>query len=209
MDLNQLTKKLMNRVPKLEGVYKSYSVLVPIIKINDKNHLLFEVRSESLKTQPREICFPGGRIEPGENPLNCAIRETSEELNLSTSGISVIGPLDFLVLPYNFLLYPFLGFLDCTNPENISFNKDEVAEIFTVPLEFFMNHEPISHPIEIYTKTDEGFPYHMIQKGEDYNWKSGKYPVYFYTYGEHIIWGITARIIKNLVDLLKVDDDFL
>lgn len=206
MDLNQLTKRFINKIPKPEGIYKSYSVMAPIIQINDKPHLLFEIRSEALKTQPREICFPGGRIELGESPMSCAIRETSEELNISPSDIKIIGPLDFLVLPYNLLLYPFLGFLNCSDPEGLDFNKDEVAEIFTVPLEFFMENEPISHPIEIYIKTDEGFPYHMIQDGENYNWKSGKYPVYFYTYQKHIIWGITARIIKNLVDILKAYD---
>jgi len=206
MDLKQLTKKFMNKIPQPEGNYKCYSVMAPIIQINDEPHLLFEIRSEALKTQPREICFPGGRIEPDESPMNCAIRETSEELNLSPSGIKIIGPLDFLVLPYNLLLYPFLGFLDCVDPEALDFNKDEVAEIFTVPLKFFTENEPISHPIEIYIKTNEGFPYHMIQEGKNYNWKSGEYPVYFYTYQNHIIWGITARIIKNLVDILKTCD---
>ncbi len=204
MDLNTLKKAIIDRTPKPEGDYQYFSVLAPLIEVNDELHLLFEVRSEKLKTQPREICFPGGRIEPNETAMDCAIRETSEELNLLASHIKVYGALDFLVLPYNLVLYPFLGSLNIAL-ETIDFSRDEVAEIFTVPLKYFMENPPLSHPIEIQILTGEDFPYHLLENGDDYRWKNGKYPVYFYLYEDYVIWGMTARIVKNLIDILNID----
>lgn len=203
MNLEMLKIRLQNREPKPEGDYKLFSILVPIVKVKDELHLLFEIRSEKLKTQPKEICFPGGRIEKDETPMTCAIRETCEELNLTSEQIHILGPLDYLVLPYNFILYPFLGILENVDADNVDFNKDEVGSIFTVPVNFFMTTEPLKHSIDVQTYVDESFPFHMIQNGEEYHWKKGRYPVYFYAYQNHIIWGITARIIKNMVDLLK------
>ena len=203
MDLEKVKTLLLDRAPKPQGNYQSFSVLVPLVTINGQIHLLFEIRSENLKTQPREICFPGGRIEPDEPPVGCAIRETIEELNLSFDRINILGPLDYLVLPYNLILYPFLGTIDAPDVNSINFNKDEVQEIFTVPLDFFINNDPLAHPIKVKTLTDKDFPYHLIQQGEEYHWRSGKYPVYFYSYENYTIWGITARIIKNLIDILK------
>lgn len=202
MDIYTIKKTFHNRVPQREGKYKEFSVLVPLITVKNELHLLFEVRSENLKTQPREICFPGGKIEPNEIPLECAVRETCEELNISSKNITVLGPLDYLVLPYNLILHPFMGVLN-TKLESIEYSRDEVANIFSVPLDFFIENPPLSYFIEIQTQTGEDFPYHLVENGEDYNWRTGKYPVYFYTFKDHVIWGMTARIIKNLVDILK------
>ena len=205
MDLNILKKSLIDRTPKPEGDYQYFSVLVPLIEVKDEPHLLFEIRSEKLKTQPREICFPGGRMEPNETAMDCAIRETSEELNISASHIEVYGALDFLVLPYNLILYPFFGSLGKRTLESINYSRDEVADIFTVPLQYFMENPPLTHPIEIQTLTGEDFPYHLLENGDNYKWKNGKYPVYFYLYEDYVIWGMTARIVKNLIDILKND----
>ncbi|MDI6707306.1 MAG: CoA pyrophosphatase, partial [Bacillota bacterium] len=81
-------------------------------------------------------------------------------------------------------------------------NADEVDRVFTVPLEHFLANEPDSYQIRVHMEPARGFPYELIPNGQRYNWKSGSYPVHFYRYGEHTIWGITARIIKNLVDIL-------
>ncbi len=203
MDLNKLKKIMENHVPTPEGEYKTFSVLVPLIEVNNDLHLLFEIRSENLNTQPGEICFPGGKIETGETPVKCAIRETCEELNISTNSINIFGALDFLVLPYNLILYPFLGSLGNMPIDSIDYSRDEVSGVFSVPLTFFIENPPKCHPIELKTLTDENFPYHLLENGEDYDWRSGKYPVYFYLYNEHVIWGMTARIIKNFIDIIK------
>lgn len=203
MNLHKLSKVFQNRVPQPEGKYQRFSVLVPIVKVKDELELLFEIRSKNLKTQPGEICFPGGKIEENETALDGAARETVEELNISSTQIEILGPLDYLVTPFNLILYPFLGTICDVNVEDIHFAQDEVSDIFTVPLKYFLENKPLEHIVHINAHIHKDFPFHMVQDGENYRWRTGKYPILFYTYKNHIIWGMTARIIKNLVDLLN------
>ncbi|QXM06415.1 NUDIX hydrolase [Crassaminicella indica] len=203
MNFPAIQEFFQNRQAKPEGNYERFSVLVPIVKVKDQLELLFEIRSDHLKVQPKEICFPGGKIEKNESEKMCAIRETCEELNISSDHIKIFGSLDFLVLPYNIILYPFLGSISSIDPKKIQFNKDEVSEVFTVPIDFFMENEPQKHFIYLNAHIPETFPFHMIPSGKNYNWRTGKYPVLFYKYKEYVIWGMTARIIKNFVDIIK------
>lgn len=195
-------EKFKNRKLNICGrdLYREFSVLVPIVERADGHSLLFEVRSENLNNQPNEICFPGGKIEASEDNMKAAIRETSEELLLPENKIKVVGELDTLVTPFNTLIYPFAGML---YDYQGTYNTDEVKETFYVPLSFLMEAEPLCHNIDIEMKPREGFPYEMIQMGRNYPWGKGKYPAYFYTYKDKIIWGITARITKNFIELLK------
>lgn len=73
--------------------------------------MVFEVRAGSLKTQPGEICFPGGAVERGETPKQAAVRETMEELLINRCQIRVIAPLDVLEAPGAMEISPFLGAL--------------------------------------------------------------------------------------------------
>jgi peroxisomal coenzyme A diphosphatase NUDT7 len=197
-------EKLKSRKISVCGmdICKEFSVLVPIVESAGEYSLLFEVRSESLNNQPNEICFPGGKIESMEESVNAAVRETSEELLLPENNIKVIGQLDTLVTPFNTVIYPFVGLL---HDYHGKYNIDEVKETFYIPLSFLMETEPLCRYIDIEMKPREGFPYEMIQNGRNYPWAKGKYPVYFYTYEDRIVWGITARITYNFIQLLKAD----
>ncbi len=203
MEFQKIKNTIHSRVPKPEGTYQCFSILVPIVKVKGELHLLFEIRAAHLRNQPGEVCFPGGKIEKDESPAEAALRETSEELNLPVEEIALIGPLDYVVTPFNTILYPFLGDLSQTTVEEIHFNPSEVGSIFTVPLDFFLHTEPENHFIHIKASLHEDFPFHMIQNGKNYKWKASKYPELFYQYNGHIIWGMTARIVKNLVNILK------
>lgn len=205
MQLDNIYNKLKSRKPVPEGNYKSYGVLIPLIYVNDNIHLLFEVRSESLKTQPGEICFPGGKIEENESPLQSAIRETCEELNIKESDIEIIGQTDYIVTPFNLIIYPFVGFIKNIDIKNINFNLDEVGSIFTVPMDFFVNNSPEKYFVKNNLEMSQDFPFEKIQNGKVYNFRSGKYPISFYEYDKHIIWGITARIINNVMNILNQD----
>ena len=79
MDYERLREALSHRSPGPIDGRPPCAVLVPLIRHNGENCLLFEVRSPALKWQPGEVCFPGGRMEPGEPALACALRETEEE----------------------------------------------------------------------------------------------------------------------------------
>lgn len=199
---------MLNKILKLKNKtidisdnshYVESSVLVPIIESKNGLSLLYEIRSESLKKQPNEICFPGGKIEKGESKKNAAIRETTEELLISYEDIQFIGASDILVTPFNTIIYPFIGVL---KDYKGTFNS-EVKNVFTVPLSFLMSYEPTYFYLDVNMQPENNFPYHLIQKGENYKWGKGKYPVYFYIYEDKVIWGITARITYDFIKAIK------
>jgi len=99
--------------PIIDGV--NFSVLVPLIEINNEFNLIFEVRSMSIKSQPGEISFPGGRIEDGESPLEAAVRETFEETGIAIENIEIISELDYASNKNGSFVYSFLGHIKTLN----------------------------------------------------------------------------------------------
>ena len=95
-DLEHLRRRYADHVPGLLGARHSYAVLCPLVERPDGLHLLFEVRSAALHRQPGEVCFPGGRMEAGETPEQCALRETEEELAIPRQEVEVLGRPDFI-----------------------------------------------------------------------------------------------------------------
>jgi len=203
MDFKLIRKKLHDHFPIPEGNNKLASVLLPLVEVNNEIHLLFEVRSENLKTQPMEICFPGGGIEKNEAPSQSAIRETMEELNLTQQQIRLIGAIDRINTPFNLFIYCYVGILDIKDISNISFSYHEVQSIFTVPLSFFLENDPQIHYLGMNLEVPKDFPFDKIQNGKGYNWRNGRYPVHFYEYNGYVIWGMTARMVHNFANILR------
>ncbi|KJS22737.1 MAG: hypothetical protein VR72_04185 [Clostridiaceae bacterium BRH_c20a] len=196
--------RIKNRRAKIidQEKYRKSAVLVPLVNYQDEECLLFEVRSQTLNIQPGEICFPGGGVEPTDkNEEETAVRETCEELGLSTSEIEVIGPLDILITPFQFMITPFAARLD--DYHKITLNKSEVESVFYVPVDFFLNNPPETYLTKVTISPQPDFPAHLLPNGKTYNWRAGSYPVHFYQYKDHTIWGITARIVENFVKIIK------
>ncbi|QPC46503.1 NUDIX hydrolase [Mangrovibacillus cuniculi] len=182
--------------------FSKFSVLLPLIEIENELHLVYEVRAESLRRQPGEICFPGGKIDKtDESPQFAAIRETTEELKVNSNQIESVYPLNYLVSPYGMIVYPFVGFL--TVNELPAPNEDEVSEVFTVPLSHFLSTEPAIHKVEFEAHPEENFPYELVPGGKNYTFRKRVYEEYFYPYKSYSIWGLTARITAEFVKLLK------
>ena len=179
----------------------SFSVFAPIIEVDNELHLLFEVRSLELNHQPGEICFPGGKIEDNESSIESAIRETIEELNISKENIEIIGELTPITTLFNVVIYPYCGFINNTLVEDIQYSTDEVGSIFTVPLRELLEQNPLVHTLDVQLNMNEDFPYELI--GNDYKWKTSNYSIYFYRYNNYIIWGLTAKIVKELLDIIR------
>lgn len=178
------------------------AVLVPLIQKGGEYHVVFEVRAGSLKTQPGEICFPGGAVERGEMPKQAAVRETMEELLISRRQIRVIAPLDVLEAPGAMEIFPFLGALQ---GYRWSYSEAEVDHTFSVPLRWFAEHEPERYETELVTVPEERFPFEDVPGGHDYHWRRGHYDVYFYRREEGIIWGMTAKILRSLAEMYRED----
>ena len=131
MRIKEFDKRFAGHVPKLQGSASSYAVLVPLVFRNGEAHLLFEVRSDSLGRQPGEVCFPGGRMEQGETPVQAALRETTEELSIPAEAMRPIAELDFLYHQSSSLIYPILGEIkDKDLKKYLVARKDDILAYF-------------------------------------------------------------------------------
>jgi len=202
--IQKITNSFYNFKPKVND-YKNLvkaSVLIPLIQKNSDLFILFEVRSKNLNTSPSEISFPGGKFDKSDITLKkTAIRETCEELGLTEENISITSPLNVLVTPFNMIIHPFLGTID--DYSSISINEAEVDHTFLVPLNFFIDKTPKSYKHKIKIHPCDDFPYELIPNGQNYKFKEGVYDTLIYEYKNYVIWGITARIIKDFVDTIK------
>ena len=174
------------------------AVIIPLIKTGGGLEVIFEVRSEKIGRQPGDVCFPGGALQEGEDPLSGAVRETCEELYINPDQLEIICACDKFHNAST-LIYPFAAYLSGYDG---SFSEDEVAEVFTVPLEFFVKTEPIVYDARMVKDLDDDFPYELINRGRDYKWPPRIDKELFYSCGPHTVWGISARIIKAFTDIL-------
>jgi 8-oxo-dGTP pyrophosphatase MutT (NUDIX family) len=202
LTIKDFENTFQNREPKSLGTYQYYAVLVPLVEKDGELHILYEVRAENMKRQPGEVCFPGGRIENNESAEECAVRETSEELNIERSDIRIIAQMDFLHTYSNFTLYSLLGVIDYDVVSSIQVNPDEVKEVFLVPVSFFTEKDPEIYYFDVIPNIGPEFPYEKINLPNGYNWRKGKSTVPIYRYGDRVIWGLTARITNHLIDLV-------
>ena len=204
MDSKGIMKKIQNRVPDVLGnkSFSKFSVLLPLIEKEGELHVLFEVRSHHLRSQPGEICFPGGRIDATDkSEEETAIRETTEEIGVMEEEISELVPLDYIVSPFGMIVYTFLGIID----SSVDFkpNPGEVDHVFTVPLSFFRENEPRIYRMNFEIHPEESFPFDLISGGENYNWRTRDVDEYFYIYNDKVIWGLTAKILNHFIEILK------
>ncbi|MFQ3620523.1 MAG: CoA pyrophosphatase [Spirochaetales bacterium] len=193
--------------------YHPYAVFVPFLTIQGQTHWLFEVRARGIR-QGGEVCFPGGGVElqEGEEPKEAAIRETAEELGISQENIKVFGCLGHLVTHWGGVIDVFYGTLDSWFPDFTPQN-DEVSEAFTVPLSYFLTTPPEVYYFQQVIKPNFKDPKKGVQRlpwkelglpslyGKP--WTLRTYPVYFYQWGGKTIWGLTADIIREMLEILK------
>lgn len=202
-DLMKIKAKLQKKSPLPVDVKNRFSVMIPLIKRKGEIHLLFEKRALTLRNQPGEISFPGGRIEKNESPWDAAIRETCEELLIEEKDLEIYSEGDFLVNPYAAIIYSFIGEIKKDFYEIIP-SKAEVESIFTVPLSFFMETEPKAYSINLKVNRSDDFPYHLIPNGRDYKFKRGREEVLFYQYKGQIIWGFTAKMTRRFIERISL-----
>lgn len=198
-----LSRLLEGRTPGLMDATGRYAVLVPLVEREDGWYLLYEVRARSMRRQPGEVCFPGGRMEGAESPEACALRETEEELSIPSSAVRILGRLDFIAHRANFIMYPILALVDAQAVEHMTLNPGEVDEIFLVPVRHLLETEPLEYSYQLIPQPAEGFPYELIGIPRDYRWQPGSENVPVYPWEGHAIWGLTGRITRHLVALLR------
>lgn len=195
-----IQKLLAGREPKPLGKQRYFSVLLPIINVAGVPSLLYEVRSQHI-SQPGETSFPGGAVEVGETYKAAAIRETMEELNLPFDCIHVLGEMDYIVSD-QVVIHSFVAELRNVQLEDIVCNE-EVEELFAIPLDYLLTHEPTYYTVHTKLEHPENFPYELIPGGEKYDWKAGQQAIAFYHLDNRQLWGYTAGLTARFIELLK------
>lgn len=195
-------KKFYRHLPRIIGMkQKVYSVLMPLLKRNGEFYFVLEKRSHGI-SQPGEISFPGGKKDFSDRDMmETSIRETVEELGISREDISVISAFNILAPPFNKVIYSYLAELR----ENCLFdiNKKEVEEVIMIPLSYFLSNPPECYDGNVLVERPDSFPFDKIPLKQDYPFAKGNYCTCFYEYGNIVIWGLTATLIKSFIDTLQ------
>ncbi len=197
-DLKAFRNREVGIISEME--WRSFAVLVPLVKTEDGLAVLFEERSSKLNTQPDEVSFPGGAVEAGESYEEAAVRETMEELLVQREQIKVLGPSDILINPSAKKIHPYLAILEDYDG---SFHEAEVKSTFLVPLSFFKEEEPKIYRNKLILDIDKDFPHQDVPNGFKYRWDRGEYQVMFYYWEDKVIWGLTARMLKATLELME------
>jgi 8-oxo-dGTP pyrophosphatase MutT (NUDIX family) len=162
------------------------AVLVPIVEREAALTVLLTRRTDHLDDHAGQIAFPGGRIEASDaGPGAAALREAEEETGLPPSRVRLIGQLDTYVIRTGFEVVPVVGLV--TPPFPIEPDHFEVAEVFEVPLAFFLAPENRKRHSRVYQGKERQF--------------------YVFPYGDYYVWGATAGMLVNLAEVLSPDAD--
>ncbi|MEK4712843.1 NUDIX hydrolase [Sporosarcina sp. FSL K6-5500] len=205
MFLDQLKNQLNENQPLFIGEETALrsAVLIPLVQVDEEWHILFEVRSFTMRKQPGDISFPGGRIDSTDpSPMAAALRETHEELGVDPKMVTIVGTLSPYVASSSFVIYPFVATIDY-NQIIHSYNKEEVEEVFTIPIKWLLDYEPYMHVVSVEPVPLPSFPYEKIMNGTQYQWRARSMEEWFFDYENYTIWGLTARILKHFIGIIK------
>jgi 8-oxo-dGTP pyrophosphatase MutT (NUDIX family) len=159
---------------------KPSSVLLLLFVENDELFVCLIKRPVTMKHHAGQVALPGGRHEPGETPLETALRETWEEIGITAGKIEILGSLSELFVDVSgFLIHPFVGWL--SEKPTFKINPAEVEKTLLFPLLKFKD------------ELDE----------TELETISGKLKVPCFHFEGEIIWGATAMILAEFYDAVE------
>lgn len=157
------------------------AVLIPWLYKEGEWHVLVTRRTYTVEHHKGQISFPGGVCDPEDaDPVTTALRETYEEIGIPPERVEVLGLLDDFPTITGFVVTPVVGAIPSPFPYRL--NSREVEAVVEVPLSF------LCHPAHLRVEQQE--------------YQGQMYEVHFWDYGSYTIWGVTARILKSLLDLI-------
>ena len=200
MDPRDITPEKLKRTLEhsLPRKSTSSSVLVPMLFNHGEWHVLFEVRSNTV-SQPGEVSFPGGHVEHNESSFEAVLRETCEETGILSSEVEILGGLPRERIQGGRLVRPFVGQIPAEALGHIR-TSSEVDALFTVPVDYFMSIEPKQYKYKLEIPKDESLP-PILQRHLSVENPYGV--TLYWEYRGYGIWGLTARILSNLLYLIE------
>ena len=162
--------------------YAPAAVLLPLYLKDGECHLLFNRRTQSVERHKGEISFPGGTRDPEDkDQLDNALRETWEEMGIRREDVRILGRLDDTLTHTGFAVSSFVGAIPYPYPFVPS--PSEIAEVLEVPVAHLLT---------------------PANQREEVAWLDGALAkMYSYTYGRHLIFGATAHIVDDFLELVR------
>ncbi len=162
------------------------AVLLPLYEKEGEYYILFTKRTEKLMYHKGQICFPGGKYHKEDDSLrDTALREAFEEVGLRPEDVEFLGELDSMcTATSSFLITPFVAVIPY--PYEFTVSTDEIDELIEVPISALLDERNYYEKLQYY----DGIPY------------MGS----FFAYESRVIWGATARILRQFLDLVFSED---
>ena len=193
-----MSEKLIERARHAFASYKPQTanlnslrpaaVLLLLYQKDGEPHVVLIERAQNVENHKGQIAFPGGSREEIDGDLRAtAIRETYEELGVQPEHMEIIGQLDDLVTGTNFRITPFVGVVGAPAPYPFLPAPAEVAAVLEIPLARL--------------RDEASFEIEMRE------WQGRTVPVGAFNWGGYHIWGATARILRQFLDILDGDGE--
>jgi len=157
-------------------------VLVLLYPRQGRIHVVLTRRTSSVAQHQAQISFPGGHQDSHESVLETALREAEEELNVAPSSVRILGELTPLYIPpSHYCIYPVVAATE-SRPD-FRPSPHEVAEVLEIPLDHLLDADNV--------------------KREIWELRGLNVSVPFYLFRGHKIWGATAMVVAELLDLIE------
>ena len=177
----RLSNPAPRRLPPTDT--RQAAVLVPLYVDAGELWTILTQRTRKLPHHKGQIAFPGGSLEPGEDPWAGALRETCEEIGIESKRVLRLGELDEVETPSGFRIVPCVGAVPF--PVETRPNEDEIEDIFAVPLAAFADPTLVEDRMVRFDGKER-----LLR---------------IYHVGRRQVWGLTALIVQNLLQRLGLE----
>jgi 8-oxo-dGTP pyrophosphatase MutT (NUDIX family) len=158
------------------------AVLIPLFQKNGETHILLTKRTDKVRHHKGQICFPGGAFHYEDlDCLTTALRETEEEIGMEMDAVEVLGEMDHMATLSNFRVCPYVGIIPY--PYSFRLSCFEVERLIELPLDYLLKQAEL--------------------KEASFTYEGRSVVNLCFDYQGDIIWGATARILKNFMDIFS------
>lgn len=171
------------RIPELEQTPQKAGVLLLLYPRNDDLTIIFTKRTTYDGPHSGQISLPGGKIETFDSSIiETALREAHEEIGINPSDVEVLGMLTPLIIPVsNFEVAPVVGYMK--KPSDFIIDPSEVDYLIEVSFSHLVDPRIVKQKKMLLHDQMSLIPFYLID--------------------DHEIWGATAMIISEFVELIK------